>query len=112
VLQLTFGDAGALLAQLTELPLDGVGVDFYATSFDAVPEGFPLLLLAGVVDARSSGVEDTAVIADFALRLGEHVAGGLALVPNGDLHFVAEPIARRKLEALAAARAPVSEVTA
>jgi 5-methyltetrahydropteroyltriglutamate--homocysteine methyltransferase len=112
VLQLTFGDGGALLAQLTELPLDGVGVDFYATSFDAVPEGFPLLLLAGVVDARSSGVEDTAVIADFALRLGEHVAGGLALVPNGDLHFVAEPIARRKLEALAAARAPVSEVTA
>jgi 5-methyltetrahydropteroyltriglutamate--homocysteine methyltransferase len=112
VLQLTFGDAGPLLEGLVELPVDGIGVDFYATAVDAVPEGFPKTLVAGVVDARSSAVEEADVIGDFAWRLGERVAGGLALTPNGDLQFVAEPIARRKLEALAAARAPVSEVTA
>ena len=58
VLQLTFGDASSLLERLVDLPVDGIGVDFYLTPLDAVPEGFPKLLLAGVVDARSSEVED------------------------------------------------------
>ena len=60
VLQLTFGDASPLLERLVDLPVDGIGVDFYLTPLDAVPEGFPKLLLAGVVDARSSEVEDPA----------------------------------------------------
>ena len=72
-------------------------MDFYLTPLDAVPEGFPKLLLAGVVDARSSEVEDPATIAAFAGRLAERTSGELALVPNGDLQFVAEPIAKRKL---------------
>lgn len=104
-LQLTFGDAGPLLDPLAELPLDGIGVDFYLTSLDAVPEEFPKLLLAGVVDARSSAVEDAGVVAGFAARLRERTAGEIALVPNGDLQFVAEPIARRKLAALGEAKA-------
>jgi methionine synthase II (cobalamin-independent) len=104
VLQLTFGDASALLDRLVDLPVDGIGVDFYLTPFDAVPEGFPKLLLAGVVDARSSAVEDPAVLASFAGRLDDRTAGGVALVPNGDLQFVAEPIARRKLAALGSAK--------
>lgn len=108
VLQLTFGDASPLLERLVDLPLDGVGVDFYLTPFDAVPEGFPKLLLAGVVDARSSAVEEPEVLAAFAARLSERIAGGLALVPNGDLQFVAEPIARRKLAALGRAKEPAA----
>jgi 5-methyltetrahydropteroyltriglutamate--homocysteine methyltransferase len=104
VLQLTFGDAGRLLERLADLPVAGVGVDFYATSFDAVPEGFSKLLLAGVVDTRSSAVEDPNVLASFVAKLGERTTGTIALVPNGDLQFVAEPIARRKIAALGAAR--------
>jgi 5-methyltetrahydropteroyltriglutamate--homocysteine methyltransferase len=104
VLQLTFGDASSLLGRLVELPVDGVGVDFYLTPLDAVPEGFPKLLLAGVLDARSSEVEDPAVLASFTARLRERTSGELALVPNGDLQFVAEPIAKRKLAALGAAK--------
>jgi 5-methyltetrahydropteroyltriglutamate--homocysteine methyltransferase len=104
VLQLTFGDASLLLERLADLPVDGIGVDFYLTPFEAVPEGFPKLLLAGVVDARSSEVEDPAGLASFAARLEERTRGALALVPNGDLQFVAEPIARRKLMALGEAR--------
>ena len=104
VLQLTFGDASSLLGRLVELPVDGIGVDFYLTPLDAVPEGFPKLLLAGVLDARSSEVEDPAVLASFTARLRERTSGELALVPNGDLQFVAEPIAKRKLAALGAAK--------
>jgi 5-methyltetrahydropteroyltriglutamate--homocysteine methyltransferase len=104
VLQLTFGDAGKLLERLAELPVDGIGVDFYLTPLDAVPEGFPKLVLAGVVDARSSQVEDPGTIAEFGARLAARTGGELALVPNGDLQFVAEPIARRKLAALGAAK--------
>ena len=104
VLQLTFGDASSLLERLVDLPVDGIGVDFYLTPLDAVPEGFPKLLLAGVLDARSSEVEDPAVLASFTTRLRERTAGELALVPNGDLQFVAEPIAKRKLAALGAAK--------
>ena len=54
-LWLTFGDAQALFEQgLADLPVDAIGVDFYATTVDAIPEGFDKLLLAGVLDARSS----------------------------------------------------------
>jgi 5-methyltetrahydropteroyltriglutamate--homocysteine methyltransferase len=104
VLQLTFGDASPLLESLADLPVGGIGVDFYLTPLEAVPEGFSKLLLAGVVDARSSEVEDPAALASFAARLGERTSGELALVPNGDLQFVAEPIARRKLVALGEAK--------
>jgi 5-methyltetrahydropteroyltriglutamate--homocysteine methyltransferase len=104
VLQLTFGDASSLLERLVDLPVGGIGVDFYLTPLDAVPEDFPKLLLAGVVDARSSEIEDAATLASFTARLKERTSGELALVPNGDLQFVAEPIAKRKLAALGAAK--------
>ncbi len=93
-LQLTFGDAGPLLAVLQELPVDGIGIDFYATGLDMVPQGFGKLLLAGVVDVRSSLLEDPNELARFAAGLRERVVGEVALVPNGDLQYVSEPIAR------------------
>jgi methionine synthase II (cobalamin-independent) len=85
--------------------VDGLGVDFYLTSLDAIPEGFPKLLLAGVVDARSSAVEDPSTVAEFATRLRARTGGEIALVPNGDLQFVPEPVARRKLGVLGEAKA-------
>ncbi|HEV3407112.1 MAG TPA: hypothetical protein VG079_00365, partial [Gaiellaceae bacterium] len=56
-LQVTFGDAGPLLDRLAELPVDGLGIDFYATSLEAVPERLDKLVLAGVVDGRGSLLE-------------------------------------------------------
>jgi 5-methyltetrahydropteroyltriglutamate--homocysteine methyltransferase len=103
-LQLPFGDAGGVLEALAELPVAGLGVDFYATSFDAVPDGLSKRLLAGVVDARSSVVESPDALAAFVERLAERIDGEVALVPNGDLQFVAEPIAREKIAALGAAK--------
>jgi 5-methyltetrahydropteroyltriglutamate--homocysteine methyltransferase len=102
-LQLTFADAGPLLPRLAELPVDGVGIDFYATHVDAVPEGLEKLVLAGVIDARGSLLEDPREIAQFAARLGERVER-IALTPNGDLQFVSEGVAREKLARLGRAK--------
>ena len=107
-LQLVFGDAGPLIAKLAELPVNAIGVDFYATSLDAVPEGFPKRLLAGVVDVRSSLLEDPREIAEFAARV-EQRAERVAMTPNGDLQHVSEPYARQKLARLGQARSALEE---
>jgi 5-methyltetrahydropteroyltriglutamate--homocysteine methyltransferase len=104
-LLLPFGDAAPLLRELSEAAgLAGIGVDFYATAADAVPEGLETTLLAGVVDARSSKLEDPSELAEFADSLAARVAGEVVLVPNGDLQFVSEPVAREKVLALGRAR--------
>jgi 5-methyltetrahydropteroyltriglutamate--homocysteine methyltransferase len=105
-LQLTFCDAGEALENgLADLPVDAIGVDFYLTHLDAVPKGFDKLLLAGVVDARSSSIEDPRELAEFSERLrNDREVEQIALVPNGDLQFVAERIAREKLQRLGAAK--------
>jgi 5-methyltetrahydropteroyltriglutamate--homocysteine methyltransferase len=102
-LQVTFGDAGPLLPRLVELPVDGLGIDFYATRIDAVPEGLEKLVLAGVVDARGSLLEEPLEIAQFARRLGARVER-IALTPNGDLQFVSERVAREKIGRLGRAK--------
>jgi 5-methyltetrahydropteroyltriglutamate--homocysteine methyltransferase len=113
-LQLTFCDARPALERgLAELPVEGIGIDFYLTHLDDVPKGFEKLLLAGVVDARSSRVEDARELADFAERLGEQrEVEHIALVPNGDLQFVSERIAREKLLRLGAAKTATVEAAA
>ena len=102
-LQLPFGDAGEVLAELVELNIEAIGVDFYATELAALPRPFPKTLLAGVVDARNSLLEEPAEIAEFGHQLLEELEGELHLVPNGDLQFVPEEIAREKVLRLGAA---------
>jgi 5-methyltetrahydropteroyltriglutamate--homocysteine methyltransferase len=104
VVHLPFGDAAPLLPELADAGLAGIGVDFYATSADAVPEGLETTLLAGVVDARSSRLEDPTELAEFAESLAARISGEVVLVPSGDLQFVSEPVAREKVLALGRAR--------
>ena len=96
-LQLPFGDSGAILSELLELDIEAIGVDFYATDLEALPRPFPKTLLAGVVDARNSLLEEPEQLAKFGRQLLEELDGGLHLVPNGDLQFVPEKIAREKV---------------
>jgi 5-methyltetrahydropteroyltriglutamate--homocysteine methyltransferase len=104
-LWLTFGSASRLLGLgVADLPVDGIGVDFYATPATDIPEGFDKLLLAGVLDARNSTLEDPREIASFAATLRERGVEQIALVPNGDLQYVSESIARQKLSRLGAAK--------
>ncbi len=96
-LQIPFGDAGDLLGELVELEVEAIGVDFYATDLEALPRPFPKTLLASVVDARNSLLEEPEEIARFGRQLLEELEGELHLVPNGDLQFVPEKIARQKV---------------
>jgi 5-methyltetrahydropteroyltriglutamate--homocysteine methyltransferase len=96
-LQLPFGDSGDILGKLLELDIEAIGVDFYATALEALPRPFPKSLLAGVVDARNSLLEEPQQLAKFGRQLLEELDGGLHLVPNGDLQFVPERIAREKV---------------
>jgi 5-methyltetrahydropteroyltriglutamate--homocysteine methyltransferase len=103
-LWITFGDASRLLERgLAQLPVDAIGIDFYSTSADAVPDNFGKHLLAGVLDARNSLLEDPREIAAFAAQLERRVER-VALVPNGDLQYVSEPIAREKISRLGQAK--------
>lgn len=102
-LQLPFGDAENVLGELVEIEVDAIGVDFYATDIAALPHPFPKTLLAGVIDARNSLLEEPEEIAKFGRRLAEEIEGDLHLVPNGDLQFVPEKIAREKVLRLGSA---------
>jgi methionine synthase II (cobalamin-independent) len=92
--------------------VDGIGIDFFATHLTDVPEGLGKLLLAGVLDVRSSQLEEPREIAAFAAALGERGVEQIALVPNGDLQYVSEPIAREKLARLGKAKTTTTEQAA
>ena len=110
-IQFTFGDAKRVLeAGAADLPVGAVGIDFYATHVSDIPAGFGgKKLLAGVIDSRSSALEDPQEIASFVAQLE---ADEVALVPNGDLQYVSEPIARQKLARLGQATTTSAEVAA
>jgi 5-methyltetrahydropteroyltriglutamate--homocysteine methyltransferase len=109
-LQLPFGDAGPVLADLAEAPVEAIGVDFYSTSLDSVPTDYPKEIMAGVVDSRSSALEDPAEIARFLAELSRRNSAGVSLAPNGDLQFVPEAIAREKIARLGRSQAALEEV--
>ena len=109
-LWLEFGDAKPALEKgAAELPVEGLGIDFYATHVDDVPKGFDKLLLAGVVDARNSLPEEPREIAAFVERLEVE---RVALVPNGDLQYVSQPVAQEKLARLGKAKTATTEAAA
>jgi len=104
-LWVTFGSADALFEEgLGDLPVDAIGVDFFATRANAVPEGFNKMLLAGVLDARSSIPEEPGEIAAFVGQLRARGVEDIALVPNGDLQYVSQSVAREKLARLGQAK--------
>jgi 5-methyltetrahydropteroyltriglutamate--homocysteine methyltransferase len=112
-LWLTFGNAQtAFETGLADLPVDAIGVDFYATKVSAIPEGFDKLLLAGVLDGRSSAPEEPREIAAFVGQLEARGVKEIALVPNGDLQYVSEAVAREKVARLGKAKTATTEVAA
>ena len=109
-LWVTFGSADALFEDgLAGLPVDAIGVDFFATKANAVPEGFDKTLLAGVLDARSSIPEEPGEIAAFAGQLRARGVEDIALVPNGDLQYVSQAVASEKLARLGQAKTEAAE---
>jgi 5-methyltetrahydropteroyltriglutamate--homocysteine methyltransferase len=109
-LQLPFADAKPVLTPLAEAPVAVIGVDFYATSVESVPEDYPKEIMAGVIDSRSSALESPTEIAGFLEQLARRRPAGLSLSVNGDLQFVPEPIAREKIARLGRSQTALQEV--
>lgn len=110
-LQLPFGDASPLLPALAGATVDALGIDLRATPVESVPDGFPLPLLAGVVDAAGSLLEDPRELLAAALALRRRSTGPVVLTPNGDLEHVPEAIAHEKLRRLGAAAAALRDAS-
>jgi 5-methyltetrahydropteroyltriglutamate--homocysteine methyltransferase len=112
-LWLTFGNAQQVLTEgVANLPVHAIGIDFYATAASDLPESFGKVLLAGVLDARSSVLEEPREIAAFVETLRERGVEEIALVPNGDLQYVSEQVAREKLDRLGKAKTATTEAAA
>jgi 5-methyltetrahydropteroyltriglutamate--homocysteine methyltransferase len=109
-LQLPFMDAAVVLEGLANAPVAAIGVDFYATRLDSVPEEYPKEIMAGVIDSRSSALESPTEIAGFIAQLAELKPAGVSLSVNGDLQFVPEPIAREKVARLGRSQIALKEV--
>ena len=95
-LQLPFGDSGDVLGELVELDVEAIGVDLYATDLEALPRPFPktpwqVSWTRGTRWSRSRGIWQSS-----AAATGK-TGGRTAFVPNGDLQFVPEKIARQKV---------------
>jgi 5-methyltetrahydropteroyltriglutamate--homocysteine methyltransferase len=106
-----FGDAGPLLPELVEFPVDEVGIDLYATTLDGMKvDARGKTLLVGALDGRNSLIEDVGGLVDQARRVRDRLRpADIALVPNCDLEFLpwecAELKVRRLGEAAAVLRA-------
>jgi 5-methyltetrahydropteroyltriglutamate--homocysteine methyltransferase len=109
-LQLPFGDAGPVLEALAQAPVEAIGLDFYATSLESVPADYPKEIMAGVIDSRSSALEEPAEIGRFVEALRQRTSAGVSLATNGDLQFVPQPIAREKIARLGRAQTELEEV--
>ena len=79
-------------------------MDLYATAIAGIPRRFPHRILAGVVHLRSSALEDPDELRDAIHAVLDRAPAGVTLIPNGDLQFVPEGIARKKLMRLGRTR--------
>jgi methionine synthase II (cobalamin-independent) len=70
------------------------------------------VLLDGVLDARNSVLEEPREIAAFVETLRARGVEEIALVPNGDLQYVSQQVASRKLDRLGKAKTATVEAAA
>ena len=104
IVRLPFGDAAPVVKALLDSPVAGVGVDFWATSVESLPRPFGKFCWPGWWTCAALCSRIRPCWLGLAERLLELAPESVALVPNGDLQFVPEPIAREKLARLGEAR--------
>jgi 5-methyltetrahydropteroyltriglutamate--homocysteine methyltransferase len=98
VLNTYFGDAGPYADRLRRLPVDAVGIDFAETDVEELGTGWPVGLMAGVVDGRRSPLEAVDTTAEFAATAAESTgAASLFVSSNCDLEFLPRDLARQKV---------------
>ena len=102
ILHTYFGDASPIIEDLLDMPVDYIGIDFYATEFMEIKDvSFHKGLLCGCVDSRNSYIEEPEKIVELVNRIEESMAPrDIILAPNCDLEFLTKDIAKKKVEIL------------
>jgi 5-methyltetrahydropteroyltriglutamate--homocysteine methyltransferase len=109
-LHVYFGDASPHADRLTRLPVDAVGVDFGETDLESLPASWPVGVVAGCLDGRSSVVEPVDAVVAFAGRVRDRLdASALYLSSASDLELLGPEVARRKVEVLGQAAGRLRE---
>jgi 5-methyltetrahydropteroyltriglutamate--homocysteine methyltransferase len=113
VLHTYFGDAAPHADRLRGLPVDAIGFDFVQTDPEALGTDWPIGVLAGVLDGRSSPIEPVDQIVEFVRQISETLAPtGLYLSSNCELEFLPRDVARQKVLRLGEASARLKELLA
>ena len=102
LLHLFFDDVSPIIRDLLDFKVDGIGIDFTTTKLISLKDsGFDKILAAGLVDARSTHLEDSKQIASEG-RLAQELLEpkGLHLVPSADLEFLPQEFANKKVSRL------------
>ena len=111
ILHTYFGDAAPYAAELRALPVDAVGFDFVQTDPEALGTDWPVAVLAGILDGRSSPIEPVEQTAAFARQIFETLSPpDLYLSSNCELEFLPRDVARRKVLRLGEVASRVKEV--
>lgn len=101
-MQTYFGDASPVIDALLDYPVDCIGLDFYATSLDALREhSFEKELGCGCIDGRNSLLESSEDLMRFVDKVREDLEPkSLSICPNSDLAFLPHSIAEKKVRLL------------
>jgi 5-methyltetrahydropteroyltriglutamate--homocysteine methyltransferase len=102
-LQTYFGDAGPVIDDLLDYPVNCIGLDFYATSLESLDKhDFNLELACGCIDGRNSLLETPNALTRFVADANERLSPkSIILGPNCDLDFLPQKVAERKVHLLA-----------
>jgi 5-methyltetrahydropteroyltriglutamate--homocysteine methyltransferase len=105
-----FGDGAPHADRLRALPVDAVGFDFVQTDPEALGTNWPVGVLAGVLDGRSSPVEPAEETADLVLQIEEMLQPpDVFISSNCELEFLPRDVAREKVLRLGEIAARVKE---
>ena len=102
-LQTYFGDAGPVIDDLLDYPVNCIGLDFYATSLESLEQhDFNLELGCGCIDGRNSLLETANMLSKFVADVDKRLSPKNIIVgPNCDLDFLPQKVAERKVHLLA-----------
>lgn len=88
---------------LGKLPVDGIGIDFYANSLNEVMDVFPVnkYILAGIVDVRSTLIENEEDIINFKTELEKKIPQDkIFFSPSGPPELLPRRVMDEKVENL------------
>jgi 5-methyltetrahydropteroyltriglutamate--homocysteine methyltransferase len=97
-----FGDTANLVTSLSEnSAIDVLGIDFVNTSLTSIPKKLSSDIIAGVVDGRSSLLEEKYVLKNFVEKALKHFGDKkIYLSNNSDLDLLPEAVAKEKIRLL------------